>query len=87
MSFINILTLLSVPLMALTSTEQKSYPKVVVIGAGLAGLTTAYRLKQQGMDVELYEARGRVGGRILSVHINTQIGELGGTKYLRWRRC
>lgn len=52
-------------------------PKVVVIGAGIAGLTTAYRLQQQGVDVEIYEARARVGGRILSVQVNDQIGELG----------
>jgi monoamine oxidase len=51
--------------------------KVVVIGAGIAGLTAAYRLHQRGVDVELYEARGRVGGRILTVHVHDQIGELG----------
>ena len=41
--------------------------KVIVIGAGLAGLTTAYRLQAQGIDVEVYEARSRLGGRILTV--------------------
>ena len=53
-------------------------PKVVVIGAGLAGLTTAYRLQQQGMDVHVYEARNRVGGRVFTAKINGQIAELGG---------
>ncbi len=51
---------------------------VVVIGGGLAGLTTAYRLHQQGIDVHLYEAKGRVGGRILSAVINGKMAELGG---------
>lgn len=37
---------------------------VVVIGAGLAGLVTAYELQKQGWRVTLLEARDRVGGRI-----------------------
>lgn len=53
-------------------------PKIVVIGAGLAGLTTAYRLHQKGVNVEVYEARNRVGGRIFSVSIAGKIAELGG---------
>lgn len=36
---------------------------VVVIGAGLAGLTAARRLTQVGLDVVVLEARDRVGGR------------------------
>jgi monoamine oxidase len=38
-------------------------PKVVVVGAGLAGLTCALRLKQQGVVADVYEASGRLGGR------------------------
>ena len=53
-------------------------PKVIVVGAGIAGLTTAYRLHKAGMDVELYEARARVGGRIFTAKINGHIAELGG---------
>jgi len=77
MFFIKILTLFLLPCMAFCISEEQNPPKVVVIGAGIAGLTTAYRLQQQEVDVELYEARSRVGGRILSVQINDQIGELG----------
>jgi monoamine oxidase len=51
--------------------------KVVVIGGGIAGLTTAYRLHKGGMNVELYEARNRVGGRILTAKVNGHIAELG----------
>jgi monoamine oxidase len=50
---------------------------LVIIGAGLSGLTTAYRLKQRGIEAHVYEARNRVGGRILSVNINNHIGEMG----------
>jgi monoamine oxidase len=56
-------------------TEHK---KVVVIGAGIAGLTTAYRLAQNGIDVHLYEAKPRVGGRILTALVDGHIAELGG---------
>ncbi|MCH9625497.1 MAG: hypothetical protein S4CHLAM123_06730 [Chlamydiales bacterium] len=52
--------------------------KVVIIGAGLAGLTAAYRLQNEGVDIHLYEARDRVGGRVLTVNVNGNIAELGG---------
>jgi hypothetical protein len=38
-----------------------------VVGAGLAGLYAAYRLKQRGYDVTVYEKSDRVGGRIGTV--------------------
>ncbi len=41
---------------------------VVVVGAGLAGLTVAYRLRQSGIDAVVLEATRRVGGRIDTVH-------------------
>ncbi|PIS01337.1 MAG: FAD-dependent oxidoreductase [Chlamydiae bacterium CG10_big_fil_rev_8_21_14_0_10_35_9] len=56
---------------------ENNNPKVVVVGGGLAGLSTAYRLHQGDMDVELYEARDRVGGRVFSVNILGNEAELG----------
>ena len=41
-------------------------PRIVIIGAGLAGLTAAYRLKQAGVRATVYEATGRLGGRCWS---------------------
>jgi len=56
-----------------------SASQIVVIGAGLAGLTAAYRLYEQGYkNIEIYEARGRVGGRVFSVRLMDSIVELGG---------
>jgi len=38
-------------------------PRVAIVGAGLAGLTAAYRLQQAGINAQVYEASSRVGGR------------------------
>lgn len=40
---------------------------VIVVGAGLAGLTAAHTLHAQGADVTVVEARDRVGGRAFTV--------------------
>lgn len=38
--------------------------RIVVVGAGIAGLTAAYFLKQAGHDPIVFEKSGRVGGRM-----------------------
>ena len=40
--------------------------RVVVVGAGFAGLMAAWRLTQDGCEVVVLEARDRVGGRVWS---------------------
>lgn len=54
--------------------------RVVVIGAGLAGLTCAWRLREQGIAATVYEANTRLGGRCWSnrTDFGTQIAEHGG---------
>lgn len=53
-------------------------PKIAVIGAGLAGLTAAYRLVQAGYTPVVYEAALRLGGRCLSgTFPNGQVYEHG----------
>ena len=41
-------------------------PPVLIVGAGIAGLTAAYYLARSGVPVSIVEASKRVGGRILS---------------------
>ena len=40
--------------------------RVAVLGAGAAGLSAARVLAAQGLDVEIFEARDRVGGRAVT---------------------
>lgn len=52
---------------------------VVVIGAGLAGLTASRELTAAGLDVLVVEARDRVGGRVWTVTADGLIIDMGGT--------
>lgn len=74
--------------MAVSSLSSK---KVLIIGAGAAGIAAASRLKKAGFDVTILEARNRIGGRIWTDYklANNPI-ELGaefvhGSEVLTWK--
>lgn len=53
---------------ALVTAATRRRPKsVVVVGAGMAGLAAARRLRSAGVEVTVVEARKRIGGRIHTV--------------------
>lgn len=54
--------------------------KVTIVGAGLSGLYSAYLLKNAGYEVNVVEAKNRIGGRVLTVFDeDTQLAaDLGG---------
>lgn len=55
---------------------------VVVVGAGLAGLTAASMLAEAGRTVQVVESRSRVGGRLMTVAAGSSTGavvDLGAT--------
>ena len=50
--------------------------RVVILGAGLAGLTTAYELTERGYDCHILEARPVAGGRCQTARAGFELGEL-----------
>jgi monoamine oxidase len=65
----------------LSAAEAAVAPRTVIVGAGLAGLTAAHRLKQAGIAAEIHEASGRVGGRCSTIRgafVDGQTAEHGG---------
>ncbi|MCC3859905.1 flavin monoamine oxidase family protein [Pseudemcibacter aquimaris] len=61
------------------STEGKG-KKVIILGAGLAGLVTAMELRKKGYKCQIIEARDHSGGRCQSARKGKVIHEVGGER-------
>jgi monoamine oxidase len=55
--------------------------KVVILGAGMAGMTTAYELSQRGYQVKILEARGFSGGRCQTARSGHQWTDINGNTH------
>ncbi|MFH1047110.1 MAG: phytoene desaturase family protein [Patescibacteria group bacterium] len=56
-----------------------SIPKIVVVGAGVGGLTTAALLAKRGYEVEVFERNNRVGGRCAAMDVGPYRFDTGPT--------
>src|ERR1700722_16666705 len=66
--------------------ELEGAPKgasVLILGAGIAGMTAAYELRNAGYRVQVLEYNGRAGGRNWTLRGGDEYTELGGLT----RRC
>jgi monoamine oxidase len=75
---------LGYPLQAREALRTRNKPfdsSVAILGAGIAGLTAAYRLQTAGVPCEIFEASARTGGRMFSkrnFNADGMFCELGG---------
>ncbi len=53
---------------AISNSAGSDGPRIVIVGAGAAGLTCAYELSKAGYTSTIYEASNRSGGRLYSVN-------------------
>jgi oxygen-dependent protoporphyrinogen oxidase len=53
--------------------------RVIVVGAGLAGLSAGYRLQEAGWQVRVLESLKRVGGRVLTESVDGFVFDVGPT--------
>lgn len=54
-------------------------PRVIVVGAGVAGLAAGYRLQQQGCEVTVLESQDHIGGKTAGVRRDGFVVNTGAT--------
>ncbi|MGZ5493218.1 MAG: flavin monoamine oxidase family protein [Thermoanaerobaculia bacterium] len=62
-------------------SSSRGEDQVIIVGAGIAGLTAGYRLAKAGVGVRIVDGQHRTGGRMLSLRDffpDGQVAELGG---------
>ena len=58
------------------ASGQAATARIAVVGAGLAGLTAAYRLRQAGFDPVVFEGNTRLGGRCYTARDAFRAGQI-----------
>jgi monoamine oxidase len=66
------------------SANHGQQKKVVILGAGIAGLAASYQLKRAGYDCVVLEARDRPGGRVWTLRAGDEIVEVGSRQRVTW---
>ena len=69
------------PVAVAVSVERRDGQKVVVMGAGPAGLSAGYALAQAGWQVEVYEQLPQVGGLARTVEVSLRYVKPHGALY------
>ncbi len=60
--------------------------RVIVLGAGIAGMTAAYELRKAGYDCVILEARSRAGGRNWTLRGGDRAEEIDSVQNVPWAR-
>jgi len=63
---VDVTPVVQLPNFSANLSQSQCQPKIVIIGAGMAGLNCAYQLKKAGRVSTVYEGSKRIGGRIFS---------------------
>lgn len=58
--------------------------RVVILGAGIAGMTAAHELSKAGYDCRIIEARSRAGGRVWTLRAGDRLDEVGSSQTVAW---
>ncbi len=66
-------------LIAAEAVLETPHQRIAIIGAGMAGLTAAKLLTEEGLEVTVFEGRDRIGGRIVSDRSLGATVDLGAT--------
>lgn len=83
-----ILTVIFMLVFILLNPKQETFATddVLIVGAGAAGLYTAYKLKQAGITSYVYEATDRIGGRDFDVKLSSVVLPEGAMRILPYHK-